>query len=732
MRTSFTPILLLVFLVTSISYAQFTVTNNHDNGPGSFRQAVLDADATPGHNTITFNDNYTINVTSGKIVAHDDLTIIGTGAGNTILDGSSNTIYRVFGAIGFDNLEVQGITFRNSVSFNDAGAVGIKYVNTARFIDCEFYGNHTNATNGAGALGATATNLSVERCVFTGNSTINSSTTSAGALGLALSGTLTVSNSTFTNNRAHYAGGAIATNSPDDVVIINSTFTGNRTEGPQGIGGAVAVLGNSNSIFTNAIFTNNSASRQGGAIWNGNGGMSLVKTFIDANEAKGDDNIDGGGGIYNNAGVLSISNLSIISNNRTSGIEGSGGAIMNATGDVLVQNSTISNNEANHNGGAIEMVNGNLTLTNTEIIANSAIGNTVSPNSGNGGGIHLNGNNALVTIENSLISANEAAHNGGGVYTIAGNQLAINTTIVGENSTNGTTITEGGAGIYNQGGIIEIYGSTISNNHNFGTNGSGGGIHNGSNGQINIAVSTISGNSVNGSGGGIFNQGTDLTINAVTIANNSAIVNGGGIESLTVTTIKNTIVADNNAVTGIDVSGTFDSNDYNLIGIDDSNAFPEKPNDLEDANAALGPLRNNGSGMLIHELTAGSEALNAGDPNTMFVDQIGQPVFDARRDIGAFELQEFLLSVDDFGANLSEIIVYPNPSKSRAMIKIPASFGADVQITLIELGSGKTVENINTSNGVSELNLSRFSDGIYVLRLVSETTSATKRLVLSK
>ena len=378
------------------------------------------------------------------------------------------------------------------------------------------------------------------------------------------------------------------------------------------------------------------------------------------------------------------------------------------------------------------MVNGNLTLTNTEIIANSAIGNTVSPNSGNGGGIHLNGNNALVTIENSLISANEAAHNGGGVYTIAGNQLAINTTIVGENSTNGTTITEGGAGIYNQGGIIEIYGSTISNNHNFGTNGSGGGIHNGSNGQINIAVSTISGNSVNGSGGGIFNQGTDLTINAVTIANNSAIVNGGGIESLTVTTIKNTIVADNNAVTGIDVSGTFDSNDYNLIGIDDSNAFPEKPNDLEDANAALGPLRNNGSGMLIHELTAGSEALNAGDPNTMFVDQIGQPVFDARRDIGAFELQEFLLSVDDFGANLSEIIVYPNPSKSRAMIKIPASFGADVQITLIELGSGKTVENINTSNGVSELNLSRFSDGIYVLRLVSETTSATKRLVLSK
>src|SRR5215213_6218044 len=35
--------------------ATFTVTNNNDSGAGSFRQALLDANATPGANSIVFN-----------------------------------------------------------------------------------------------------------------------------------------------------------------------------------------------------------------------------------------------------------------------------------------------------------------------------------------------------------------------------------------------------------------------------------------------------------------------------------------------------------------------------------------------------------------------------------------------------------------------------------------------------------------------------------------------------
>jgi len=45
----------LQFSVTAAPAATFTVTNTSDSGPGSFRQAILDANATPGADTIAFN-----------------------------------------------------------------------------------------------------------------------------------------------------------------------------------------------------------------------------------------------------------------------------------------------------------------------------------------------------------------------------------------------------------------------------------------------------------------------------------------------------------------------------------------------------------------------------------------------------------------------------------------------------------------------------------------------------
>ena len=50
-------VLLVVGLasVTASSAATFTVTNTSDSGPGSLRQAILDANATPGADTIAFN-----------------------------------------------------------------------------------------------------------------------------------------------------------------------------------------------------------------------------------------------------------------------------------------------------------------------------------------------------------------------------------------------------------------------------------------------------------------------------------------------------------------------------------------------------------------------------------------------------------------------------------------------------------------------------------------------------
>ena len=58
----------------------YTVTNTNDSGIGSLRQAILDANANPGADLITFApslDNQAITLTSNTLQITDDLTIDG-------------------------------------------------------------------------------------------------------------------------------------------------------------------------------------------------------------------------------------------------------------------------------------------------------------------------------------------------------------------------------------------------------------------------------------------------------------------------------------------------------------------------------------------------------------------------------------------------------------------------------------------------------------------------------
>ena len=54
MRNRLEPALLF-FLTIPLSADTFTVTHTDDSGPGSLRQAILDANATAGADTIEFN-----------------------------------------------------------------------------------------------------------------------------------------------------------------------------------------------------------------------------------------------------------------------------------------------------------------------------------------------------------------------------------------------------------------------------------------------------------------------------------------------------------------------------------------------------------------------------------------------------------------------------------------------------------------------------------------------------
>jgi hypothetical protein len=77
--------LALVLAVAPCASGIITVTNLNDSGPGSLRQAIVDA--TPAE-TIDFAVTGKITRTSGELVINKDLTLIGPGATNLTVSGT--------------------------------------------------------------------------------------------------------------------------------------------------------------------------------------------------------------------------------------------------------------------------------------------------------------------------------------------------------------------------------------------------------------------------------------------------------------------------------------------------------------------------------------------------------------------------------------------------------------------------------------------------------------------
>jgi hypothetical protein len=294
--------------------------------------------------------------------------------------------------------------------------------------------------------------------------------------GIANNGTLTVTNSTFTNNSAGEgdgaSGGAIANNGT--LTVTSSTFSGNQADpccfdggygGPGGDGGAI-VSGPGSLTVTNSIFSNNSA---------GYSGQGL------------------GGAISSYDGPLMITNSTFSGNTAlsTNGYGSSGGAVFNENATTTVTNSNFSNNSAN-SGGAINGNDG--TVTNSNFSNNSAV---VDGYDGVGGGIVGSGtvtdstfvnNSASIggamifggTVTNSTFSGNTAFQNGnidfagygGAIETEAGSFLTVtNSTFINNSAfsvwlpiTDGYLSGGGAIDATDTGASVTVTNSTFSGN----------------------------------------------------------------------------------------------------------------------------------------------------------------------------------------------------------------------------------------------------------------------------
>ncbi len=561
-------------------------------------------------------------------------------------------------------------------------------------------------------------------------------------------GTLTITDSDVLRNSANRAGGGIedASGGLSSFTITGSNIADNTVATNPGNGGGIHIGGDGNLDISGSTVENNTAGAEGGGIWNGSGSLVIDDCVVRRNIASGDAADEGGGGLFNVSGMVSIEGNSRINRNQATGASGSGGGLLSLDGTVMVDNSQFRFNTANRAGGAVEIVDGMLTSTNVEYRTNST---GAAP--GNGGAIHVTGmNETTVSITGGSIRENEAANQGGGVWNQSGSEMFLTQVRVLDNlvqSLDPAINTLGGAGVYNNGGTMSIDQSTIARNSiTGGVTNLGGGVFNNA-GEVGIARSTISGNSA-ADGGGIYNREGTMGLGAVTVALNQA-GNGGGYaqegESAQVT-VTGSAFSDNEAFffdpDFLAPRGVVISEGYNLISDDGRFPFPAQSTDIIGQSANFGPLSNNGGTTLTHVPQCPSPVIDAGDPNETALDQIGQSVFGGTRDIGAFEKQSACTNDAQIGRAIADfdlsadraamVQAFPNPASGDFMnVVMPNTLQGSNSVLRVIDGNGRVQYERQVESTNVRLDVAALPSGVYSLEITSDTADGqTIRFVI--
>lgn len=434
-------------------------------------------------------------------------------------------------------------------------------------------------------------------------------------------GFLEVTGTTLSGNTSNRAGGGIedvgdalvekAAGLPDYTTLLdNVTLANNNAGTAPGNGGGLHSGGGNVAVGGSAVTGNIAV--EGGGLW-GSGIMDIEGTTISDNTATGDPANKGGGGIFNQAGEVELTD-SVVMNNDATGTSGSGGGAFNNGGFFRIDNTTFSGNTAQRAGGGIEDVGGpdktfarggaGVYLTSTTLDGNDA-----GANPGNGGGLHSGG--GFVDFKSGTVINNTAVE-GGGLWTsgemtlgdsfvpcdaaknggpcVRPTKSGVFSLTITDNVASGDAADNGGGGVFNQGGFVTASDILVADNQATGTSGSGGGLFN-NGGYLQVDFSVIDGNSANRAGGGIedtaaapaktFAKGAAGTyLSNVLISGNDAGTNpgnGGGVHSGGgFVDIGSGDVQNNTAVEGggLWTSGTMEVGDGFITWIDAKSGLP--------------------------------------------------------------------------------------------------------------------------------------------------------------
>src|SRR5687767_5593196 len=228
-----------LFGVVPVHAAALIVTNTNDSGPGSLRQAILDAVA---GETITFDPALAGGglSLSSQLMINKNLTIDGSAL-NPPLTLSGGFTTRIIQADWPAHLTISGLILTNGIATGGNG--GAVHASSFTAINSTFF-NNSAAGNGGAIWGGTIKliNSSFSRNIAGGdggaitgvnldinNTTIhqNQAYDEGGAIAIYGDGTTTITNSTIFRNQAGSSGGGMFITGYPIVDILNSTFAEN-------------------------------------------------------------------------------------------------------------------------------------------------------------------------------------------------------------------------------------------------------------------------------------------------------------------------------------------------------------------------------------------------------------------------------------------------------------------------------------------------------------------------
>jgi hypothetical protein len=305
---------LLVYAVAIQVHATIiTVINTNDSGPGSLRQALVDAQ---DGDTIDFDPSLkgqTISLTSTELVINKTIAISGLGPNLLAVSRAQNApAFRIFNLMPGRSVTIQGLTISNGLApeFGCGGGI-LDEGSLLSLINCTVSGNSTDGTGGGICAESNAT-LTIDSSTLSGNY--------AGDYGggIANNGTLTINNSTLSANRGEFAAGAILNgfNGDASLTVSNSTLSGNTTQLHGG-----GIWNGGQSAISNSTLSGNSG-MTGGAIVNRLATLDIESTILNRGEL--------GPNISNDSGTVISHGYNLSSDD--------GGGVLNGPGDQINTN----------------------------------------------------------------------------------------------------------------------------------------------------------------------------------------------------------------------------------------------------------------------------------------------------------------------------------------------------------------------------------------------------------